>query len=84
MVQDAQAPTGFDADAEPIAYINGKRHVLPAGRAEVTLLQYLRGAELSLVEPRPGQFLALDLPACNTHILQSNHANTARVSHASS
>ena len=29
--------------AEPIVYINGKRHVLPLGRAEVTLLQYLRG-----------------------------------------
>ncbi len=30
--------------AEPIAYINGKRFSLPTGRAEVTLLQYLRGA----------------------------------------
>lgn len=29
--------------AEPVAYINGKRHVLPAGRADQTLLSYLRG-----------------------------------------
>ncbi|EFN53303.1 hypothetical protein CHLNCDRAFT_136969 [Chlorella variabilis] len=28
--------------AEPVAYINGKRHVLPAGRADQTLLSYLR------------------------------------------
>lgn len=30
--------------AEPICYINGKRHVLPQGRGETTLLQFLRGA----------------------------------------
>ncbi len=35
---------GSEAMAEPIAYINGKRFSLPTGRAEVTLLQYLRGA----------------------------------------
>ena len=34
---------GSEAMAEPIAYINGKRFSLPTGRAEVTLLQYLRG-----------------------------------------
>lgn len=28
---------------ELLCYINGKRHVLPTGRAESTLLQYLRG-----------------------------------------
>jgi hypothetical protein len=32
--------------AEAIVYVNGKRHVLPQGRAEATLLQYLRGARL--------------------------------------
>jgi hypothetical protein len=32
---------------QPIAYVNGKRHILPAGRAEATLLQWLRG-EISL------------------------------------
>ncbi len=30
--------------AEPICYINGKRYVLPQGRGETTLLQFLRGA----------------------------------------
>ena len=30
-------------EAEPIAYINGKRYVLPAGRAEWPLLKFLRG-----------------------------------------
>ena len=29
--------------AEPIVYVNGKRHVLPLGAGENTLLQYLRG-----------------------------------------
>ena len=29
---------------EPIVYVNGKRHILPEGNAETTLLQYLRGA----------------------------------------
>lgn len=28
----------------PVAYVNGKRYELPQGRAEVTLLTYLRGA----------------------------------------
>lgn len=28
---------------ELITYVNGKRHQLPKGRAETTLLQYLRG-----------------------------------------
>jgi len=26
-----------------IAYVNGKRHVLPEGRGDATLLQWLRG-----------------------------------------
>lgn len=34
---------GDDAALVPVAYVNGKRHVLPPGRAEVTLLTYLRG-----------------------------------------
>jgi len=33
---------GDDAALVPVAYVNGKRHVLPPGRAEVTLLTYLR------------------------------------------
>lgn len=28
---------------ELICYINGRRHLLPHGRGETTLLQYLRG-----------------------------------------
>lgn len=28
---------------QPIVYVNGKRHELPPGEAETTLLQYLRG-----------------------------------------
>ena len=28
---------------EPVAYINGKRFILPPGRGEVTLLTFLRG-----------------------------------------
>lgn len=31
------------ATIDPIVYINGKRYVLPTGKAEWTLLQYLRG-----------------------------------------
>lgn len=30
-------------DASPILYVNGKRHVMPEGKAEQTLLAYLRG-----------------------------------------
>ena len=33
---------------EPIVYVNGKRHILPEGNAETTLLQYLRGAVIEL------------------------------------
>lgn len=33
-------------DASPILYVNGRRRVMPAGKAEVTLLAYLRGARL--------------------------------------
>ncbi len=35
-----------DADAiggVPIVYVNGKKHALPLGRAECTLLTWLRG-----------------------------------------
>lgn len=35
---------GSEVLSVPICYINGKRHDLPEGRAEVNLLQYLRGA----------------------------------------
>eukprot|EP00884_Botryococcus_braunii_P020051 jgi/Botrbrau1/672/Bobra.0161s0055.1 len=37
---------------EPVAYVNGKRYVLPKGRAEITLLQYLR--ELGLTGTKVG------------------------------
>ena len=30
---------------EAIIYVNGSRHVLPAGRGDATLLQYLRGEQ---------------------------------------
>ena len=37
-------PAGPVRDAsQPIVYVNGKRHELPQGKAETTLLQYLRG-----------------------------------------
>jgi hypothetical protein len=39
-------------DASPILYVNGKRHVMPAGQAEVTLLAYLRGASASSRDSR--------------------------------
>lgn len=32
-----------ELDGTPFCYINGKRHLLPQGRAEATLLQFLRG-----------------------------------------
>ncbi|KAL6770287.1 XDH1 [Auxenochlorella protothecoides x Auxenochlorella symbiontica] len=35
------------SDVDPIVYINGKRYVLPPGRAEWTLLQYLREVGLT-------------------------------------
>ena len=31
----------------PICYVNGKRYELPEGRAEATLLQWLRGSTLT-------------------------------------
>lgn len=34
---------GSEVLSAPIFYINGKRHALPEGRAEINLLQYLRG-----------------------------------------
>ena len=34
-------------DASPILYVNGKRHVMPQGKAEQTLLAYLRGLGLN-------------------------------------
>lgn len=39
----AAGPAQEGVADQPIAYVNGKRHVLPAGRAEATLLQWLRG-----------------------------------------
>lgn len=33
-------------DIVPICYVNGKRYELPSGRAEATLLQWLRGGSL--------------------------------------
>lgn len=38
---------GSVADAEAITYINGKRYALPPGRAEATLLQFLRESGLT-------------------------------------
>ena len=35
-----------EMSSEAIAYINGKRYELPAGRGEVTLLQFLRGERI--------------------------------------
>lgn len=46
---DALRPLGTmggSDGAEPIVYVNGKRHLLPSGAGHVTLLQYLRGAAL--------------------------------------
>ena len=45
MTEGAQsaAASGTEQESEPIVYINGKLHKLPLGRAEVTLLAYLRG-----------------------------------------
>ena len=40
---DTRTPTG----CKPICYVNGKRQALPQSRAEVTLLEYLRGAPIS-------------------------------------
>lgn len=37
-------------ESSPVAYINGKKHKLPLGKAEVTLLQYLRGECSQLIE----------------------------------
>lgn len=39
-------PEELQRPGEAVCYINGKRHVLPPGRAEATLLQYLRGEDL--------------------------------------
>ena len=41
------APRGESSGSNPIAYVNGKRHNLPPGAAERSLLQYLRGEPLS-------------------------------------
>lgn len=39
-------------DASPILYVNGKRHVMPEGKAEQTLLAYLRGGCLPKLDSR--------------------------------
>ena len=44
MAPAAPLPEELQAPGEAVCYINGKRHVLPPGRGEATLLQYLRGA----------------------------------------
>ncbi len=48
-------------DASPILYVNGKRHVMPEGKAEQTLLAYLRGGCLpnSICEYTSPNFTAL-------------------------
>jgi hypothetical protein len=49
VLQQADAALdGFDADATPICYVNGKRFQLPQGRGEGTLLQFLRGKLMGL------------------------------------
>ena len=59
---------GAQQQPEPIAFVNGKLHKLPLGRAEVTLLTFLRGAparcftEVALYKPcrsRRAVFLVL-------------------------
>ena len=45
-LEDGPALRGDENKAttlEAIIYVNGSRHVLPAGRGDATLLQYLRG-----------------------------------------
>ena len=44
-------------DGSPIVYVNGKRHVLPAGAGDVTLLAYLRGARRLAPRPQPRPIL---------------------------
>ena len=46
---------GADAAArdELLVYVNGVRRTLPPGRAEVTLLQWLRGARAPQPPPPP-------------------------------
>ena len=38
-------------DASPIAYVNGKRHVLPQGEGHASLLSFLRGASRGKLSP---------------------------------
>lgn len=45
---------------EPIVYVNGKRHVLPLGAGEKTLLQYLRG---KYTNSAPETFLGYHFPS---------------------
>jgi xanthine dehydrogenase/oxidase len=52
MATPASLPAGFAPLDAPVCFINGKRHVLPLGRAEATLLQYLRG-ELFCIDATP-------------------------------
>ena len=40
------------APVDLVGYVNGVRRTLPPGRAEVTLLQYLRGASCPFVWPQ--------------------------------
>lgn len=46
----APGPAQNGVADQPIAYVNGKRHVLPQGRAEATLLQWLRGETAFLLQ----------------------------------
>lgn len=43
MVRAQVSPLGFNDNAKPICFVNGKRYDLPLGRGEATLLQFLRG-----------------------------------------
>jgi hypothetical protein len=69
---------GASAAPDLLVFVNGVRHRLPPGRAEATLLQYLRGASRSALRPPP-----LPLPAAMTLVsdmrrLPPRHAPHAR------
>lgn len=44
--------TPSDSAGDAICYVNGKRITLPPGRGEATLLQFLRGTQITTLMPR--------------------------------
>ncbi|KAG2484282.1 hypothetical protein HYH03_016926 [Edaphochlamys debaryana] len=73
----APADSGPAGAPEPICYINGKRYVLPQGRGELTLLQFLRDNGLT------GTKLGCGEGGCGACTVMLSHFEDGKVVHRS-